>query len=225
MEKRFHILLLTTIFMLILWIWQIAVVHLADPHNLQAQIAIRQNPKKVIIYPKRGNIFTSDKQLLVGSNINYQIDLDITAIKKYCKRNNKNYETISDTISTIISAYSDISPKRLKLLLTSNYSTIFIDDDVSEKNLQLLNDELSKRSLPGLRSSFSRIRRTYPKDKLAARLLGMVGSPDNASKGESIYTVKGKCGIEKSFDEELSGTFGWKQTIFDAKNKRIPLLR
>ncbi len=224
MEKRFHILLLATIFMLLLWVWQLVAVHLTDPHNLKPQIALRQNPKKVIINPKRGNILTSDRQLLVGSIINYQIDLDINAIKNYCKRNNKNFATISDTISTILCKYSDVSSKHLKNIFASNYSTVFIDDDVSEKNLQLIKAELSKRNLPGLRSNFSKIERTYPKDKLAARLLGMVGSPNNSSKGEFIYTVEGKCGLEKSFNEELSGTFGWKQSIFDAKNKRIPIL-
>lgn len=228
MEKRFHLLLYVTIIILLLWIWQLAAVHISDPHNLKSQIAMRQNPTKVIINPKRGNIFTGDRQLLVSSIINYQVDLDITSIKNHCQRNGKNYDVISDTISTIISKYTDHSTESVKRLLYADYPAIFIDDDLSESDLRHLKDEFSSRDIPGVCSNFSKIERTYPKGKLAARLLGMVGPPHNnsaSSSGESIYTVEGKCGLEKSYNDDLSGIFGWKQTIFDAQNKRIPIVR
>jgi len=75
--------------------------------------------------------------------------------------------------------------------------------------------------------NFSKIERTYPKGKLASRLLGMVGNTeaDNYSDTvQSLYTLEGKCGLECSFDKDLSGSFGWIETISDAKNKHIPLL-
>ncbi|MFO7896205.1 MAG: hypothetical protein R6U84_04665, partial [Candidatus Cloacimonadales bacterium] len=168
MEKRYTLLLLTTILLLIVWIVQLFSVHLLDPHNLSGQISLRQNPSKRIINPKRGNIFTSDRQLLVGSVIHYQADLDLISLRNHCQRNAVNYSALSDSLSVIMSKYTGASASRIKQRLTSKKKSVMIDNDISERNILQLKAAFFQRKIPGLVVSFSKIERTYPKGKLAS---------------------------------------------------------
>ncbi|MFO7895376.1 MAG: penicillin-binding transpeptidase domain-containing protein, partial [Candidatus Cloacimonadales bacterium] len=120
------------------------------------------------------------------------------------------------------------SASRIKQRLTSKKKSVMIDNDISERNILQLKAAFFQRKIPGLVVSFSKIERTYPKGKLASRLLGMVGKiePDGVSGADqSLYTLEGKCGLESSYNDQLTGSFGWVETISDAKNKHIPILQ
>ena len=227
MNNRYKLFLISTIGFILLWAFHLFVVQVADPHNLQDQIALRQNPSKKILYPNRGHILTRDNELLVGSIVHYQVDIDLNNVRNYSKRNNKNYDAVIDSISVIISNNTTIRRREIKRRLNSKSSSIYIDNKIPERDLMKLKSEFKRLHIPGLTSTFSQIDRTYPKGNLAARLLGMTGLPKKDINGisqKSLSILEGKCGLEKSFNEELTGSYGWKQSIYDAKNKRIPIV-
>ena len=227
MKFRFAIFIILNIIFIFIWISYLFAIQILDPHNFKKTIELRRNPSKQIIVSERGSIFDRNHELLVGSTRLYQIDLDRNAIIKYCKRNeNKQTSDVYRKISKIISEHTTLSQNSIlqKLNKNSTSSSIFISDDISETKLTKIKSDLKEEKIPGLVANFCEIRRTYPKNQLAARLLGMIQKKEEKDNRNSIFDLEGVCGLEATFDDELSGKFGWQEIINDANNKRIPLL-
>ena len=227
MKFRFAIFIILNIIFIFIWISYLFAIQILDPHDFKKTIELRRNPSKQIIVSERGSIFDRNHELLVGSTRLYQIDLDRNAIIKYCKRNdNKKTSDVYRKISKIIAEHTTLSQNFIlqKLNRNSASSSIFISDDISETQLTKIKSDLKKEKIPGLVTNFCEIKRTYPKNQLAARLLGMIQKKETKDKQNSIFDLEGICGLEATFDDELSGKFGWQEIINDANNKRIPLL-
>lgn len=64
--------------------------------------------------------------------------------------------------------------------------------------------------------------RVYPNGALAAHVLGFVGKLENTNHTSEIF---GCDGIEKSFNDKLSGVSGWRVTGFDSRRNELVGLR
>ncbi|NQV19523.1 MAG: PASTA domain-containing protein [Armatimonadetes bacterium] len=227
MKFRFIIFMILSIIFIFIWISYLFTIQILDPHNFKNTIELRRNPSKQIIVSERGSIFDRNQELLVGSTRLYQIDLDRNAIIKYCKRNkNKQTSDVYQKTSKIIAEHTTLSQNSIlqKLNKNSTSGSIYISGDISETQLTKIKSDLKKEKIPGLVENFCEIKRTYPKNQLAARLLGMIQKKEEKDNQNSIFDLEGICGLEATFDDELSGKFGWQEIINDANNKRIPLL-
>ncbi|MCD4818231.1 MAG: PASTA domain-containing protein [Candidatus Cloacimonetes bacterium] len=227
MKLRLTIFVMINSIFILIWMIYLFIVQIMDPHDFKNVINRRQHLSKQIITSYRGNIYDRNKQLLVSSIKLYQIDIDRNAISKYCKKNAVKGIKIADVyqeIAKIISKYTAISRKSVLLKLNTNLkaNAVFIVKNITENDIENIKAKFGEENIPGLVKSFSGIRRTYPKNKLAARLLGMVKSSEK--NRETIYDVRGKCGLESTFDTELSGKYGWKEVFSDANNRKIPFL-
>ena len=177
MKFRFAIFIILSIIFIFIWISYLFAIQILDPHDFKKTIELRRNPSKQIIVSERGSIFDRNHELLVGSTRLYQIDLDRNAIIKYCKRNeNKKTSEVYQQISKIISEHTFLSQNSIlhKLNKNSTFGSIYISDDISETQLTKIKSDLKKEKIPGLVANFCEIKRTYPKNQLAARLLGMI---------------------------------------------------
>jgi len=71
--------------------------------------------------------------------------------------------------------------------------------------------------------------RIYPKKEILSHILGYVGkaSHKDIEKNPFLKYIKitGKSGVEKSYNQYLTGELGYKEVIVDAKNKIIKLLK
>lgn len=229
MKKRFYFFLLLNAALVLTWIVYLFIVQLLDPFDFENVVKLRTNPSKEIIIPKRGKIFDANMNLLVNSNKYYQLDLDRKIIIKECKKNKTDVETILAKIVRIMHSNSDLSENYLtKVIYKKPLSTsIYISENFNESQMLSIKKAFKTEKIAGLISTFSKTKRNYPLGKLGSTFLGLVKeSSTNDERGieESIYKVHGVCGLEKSFEEELSGEIGWKETIEDANNRRIPFL-
>ncbi len=230
MKIRLSIFIILNFIFVLLWVVYLFTIQILDPFNFKDTIEIRQNPSKKIIVAERGNIYDRNSELLVSSIKYYQIDIDKNAILKHCKRNpDKKVSKIYSSIASIVSNYTDISKKKIqqKLNKINRYTSVLISDNITESQLTKIRSDFKEKRIPGLVINFKKYRRSYPKNKLAASLLGMIRSNEeenNFDTRNNFYKLYGVCGIESTFEKELSGKFGWQETIYDANNKRIPFL-
>ncbi|MDY6915939.1 MAG: penicillin-binding transpeptidase domain-containing protein, partial [Candidatus Cloacimonadota bacterium] len=136
--------------------------------------------------------------------------------------------TILSSIAEIISTHSNLKKEDIeKKLLLSSSNSVYITDDLSESEISAIESDFADANISGMVKTFSKIERNYPKGRLAARLLGMVKQEKTDNRdlnNNSIYTQKGVCGIEATYNKELAGQYGWKEVIRDAKNNRFPAM-
>ena len=228
MKFRLSIFLILNGLFILIWVGYLFNVQILDPHNFEPVISKRHHLSKQIVISYRGNILDRNQQLLVSSIKLYQIDIDRNAIIQYCKRNATKQIKIAEIynkVAKIISERTDVKYKSIvkKLNSARQANSVYIGKDITENQITEIKKEFDSEKIPGLVKNFSGIKRTYPKNKLAARLLGMVSSV-NDDNAESIYRVKGICGLEATFENELAGKYGWHEVFSDAKNQNIPFL-
>jgi cell division protein FtsI/penicillin-binding protein 2 len=232
MKLRLAIFILINMIVSLIWVSYLFAVQMLDPHHLRSHVIRRQNYSKQILIPNRGDILDRNGQILVSSMKLYQIDIDRSAIIQFCSRHPEKNLTVSDLyqkIAGIISENSSLKAETIitKLNTSQNVASIHIADNFSESEMNSIQTLFSQDKIPGLVKTFSGIRRFYPKDKLAASLLGMITPSDrnaNEKSNESIYNIQGVCGLEATFEADLSGKYGWREVVSDAKNQRIPFL-
>ena len=227
MNIRIKYFIAFNIILILIWIGYLFSIQILDAHKLKANVRIRQNPSKEILIPNRGNIFDREGKLLVSSAKYYQLDVDRRAIIDDIKRGSElSSNEVFNKIATIVSENSDAKKNLLlrKLNKESLYSSIYLAKDISENQLHNIKEEFTKEKIKGLVTSFSKIKRSYPHDKLGANFLGIIDDKGNGTSGNSIYSTIGRNGIEATYNQQLSGEIGWRETIYDANNRMIPLL-
>lgn len=227
MNIRIKFFIIFNIILILIWIGYLFSIQILDAHNLKSNVQIRQNPSKEILIPDRGNIYDREGELLVSSIKYYQLDVDRRVIIDNCnKKSRSTSKEIFDKIAGIISDNSKADRKFLLKRLNKEplYSSVYLTNNISENQLHLIKQEFAKEKIKGLIASFSNIKRSYPHNKLGANFLGIICDRNKGNSGNAIYTAFGGNGIEATYNEHLSGEIGWKEIIYDANNRMIPLL-
>ncbi len=227
MNTRIKFFLVFNIILIIIWIGYLFSIQILDAHHLKSNVQIRQNPSKEILIPDRGNIYDRDGKLLVSSIKYYQLDVDRRAIINDRKKESQlTSKEVFDKIAEIISNNSKADRNFLLKRLNKEplFSSVYLTNNISENQLHLIKQEFAKQKIKGLVVSFSNIKRSYPHNKLGANFLGIIDDKNQGNSGNAIYTAFGGNGIEATYNEHLSGEIGWKEMIYDANNRMIPLL-
>lgn len=127
-------------------------------------------------------------------------------------------ESLSDTEARKILIVRDL----IKSQGYTKYQPVTIASDVSEATIAQVEEKALE--LPGISISNEPVR-TYPNGTLAAHILGYIGKIPSASESEYLNNEKisyskndmvGLAGVEKSQEEKLHGTDGYKKVKVDA---------
>lgn len=228
MRTRYAFLVVVFGFLTLVWSIYLFSLQIFDPFNLTKTIERRYSPRKEMLIPTRGSIYDANGNLLVSSISYYQIDIDRKSVSIWAEKKKLNLEDAFRQISEAIGKNCSITPDKVmqRLKINDKPTSIMITNKVREMELDRIIKTFSEKDLPGLNYGFSSMKRIYSQEILAARLLGSVRAdtdgfdPETASK--QLYSLKGICGIESTYNDLLAGAYGWRDVIFDANHERVP---
>lgn len=156
----------------------------------------------------RGKIYDSNMNLLATTNTSWRIFISTKDIKKAEKENKTKYSTI---ISKGLSQILDVSEESLlKKIQSTNVLDVTIKKSATEKEYTLVLDFIKKNKLEKMVFTESQSSRYYPKNTLAAHVLGFTGS-DN----QGLY------GLEYYYDSTLKGVDGYYLYAKDANGNAL----
>ncbi len=242
MAARLKIFRKVIILILAFFVLHLIVITLFDPFNFKEKINTRHKIYKLEEYYHRGDIYDRNGNLLATTQYVYQLDLLKGLIHK--RVNNEQQESrIFDLYSRIFCEYTRYDTSRIATgIKKSEYSSIFLGDNLlisqinnitSKIKLEVKKDSILgisvNQAVTALKVTRLSERRIYPYERLAPRLLGLavantvrIQSPDeNGEKGVRFQHLKGRCGMEKTFEKYLRGENGWQEIICDANGDKI----
>jgi cell division protein FtsI/penicillin-binding protein 2 len=228
MRSRYRLLVVFFGMLTLVWAGYLFALQIFDPFKLGDARRIRYTPHKEILIPTRGSIYDSNGNLLVSSISYYQIDIDRNAVKNWADEKKISLREAYTRISRAISNNCSVGSKEVmrRLTLNDKLTSIQITNKIREMELESILKAFDKEKLPGLNHSFASMKRIYSQNILAARLLGSVRAVsdgfDTETRNRSLYKLSGSCGIESTFDDLLSGDYGWREVVYDAKHRRMP---
>jgi len=225
MKLRLRSLTIVYSAVIVVWVVYLFSVQILDPFELRDKRTGRYKPSKEIIIPRRGPIFDRNNELLVISQKIYQIDIDKAYIKNTYSRSKSNSpESVLLRIAEIIAHNTEKEKNEIvKRINSSRTSSVWLGADFRELEIEKIKTQLEEEKIKGVVISFTAMERLYPRDELAARILGKAASKadSNSTTSESIYSLDGVCGLEVVYDSYLKGKYGWRTCYYDANNKKI----
>lgn len=179
-------------------------------HTKYTKMANGQHWNEQQLPAGRGNIYTSDNHLLVGTEFNYLMYGEpnkITNKEEYAKKlADLMAEIKTSNVGSKISSYEVLPSNKTELFIYyyNKYLPLLSKDLMwvsLEKSLTPLEkEEIEKSKLENIGFEDSPIR-YYPESSLASHVLGFVASNDRGEK-------QGYFGIEGKFNEDLKGRPG-----------------
>lgn len=165
--------------------------------EMLSELAKSQYGGLVKIFPKRGEIKTSDSFPIVTNKVSYLLYINPTQIK------DKN--TTVRTLSSLL----DMTTASISARLLPNKLWVSIKEGIEASQ----KEKIEKMRIPGVgfEENYSRF---YPEASTAAHLVGFVGKNDS---GED----KGYVGLEGFYDRYLRGKEGYAIELSDALGKPI----
>lgn len=197
-RRRMMCLFALVIIALSLLIVRLAWIQIVDSPRLQ-ELAYDQQTRDRTINSARGTIYSSDGKVLAISASMETISVTPTQVK--------NPEELSQKLADLLNLqYEDIYKK-----VTSKTALVTIAKNVTKETTDLLRTWISDTKTAGVKIDES-TKRYYPNNSLASHVLGFVGT-DN----QGLY------GIEKTYEDILTGIPGRIISETDGKGNDIPL--
>jgi penicillin-binding protein 2 len=188
-----------------------------EKHNYYKKLALENIRKKIYLKPTRGIIYDSNHIPVAFNELKFTLSL-----KPHMKDNN-----LTETLNYIKEAIPTISIEKLKKrykrknsLYNHNYISILEYMDYNQ-SLPVI-PMLSQNENIKIESDYLRI---YPFKNVMSHIIGYVGKANSkeikSSPKLKIIKITGKNGIEKSYNDYLMGSLGYRDVIADAKNRII----
>ncbi len=220
LDKKLKVYTYLVILLLTLLGVRLAIVQLFNNETYQTQA--KENRIRLLpIKAPRGEIYTSDTEVLASNEIVYSLSLTYLGVTQQ--------EIVIDNLLMILKDYypeisREFIEEKVELQKYRLYEPITLIRDVSWDLVVKL--EENRQSLPGVTIVVEPLR-SYPRGATAGHVLGYIHSIDggeleNSEDGEySINSLIGKSGIEKEYERVLKGIDGARRVEVDAQGRPI----
>jgi cell division protein FtsI/penicillin-binding protein 2 len=224
MKTRATILKYFFLVVLSYWVATLAILQSCDPHNLSTRQKERYNPVKEYMVANRGNIYDRNGNLLVGSQKLFQIDVDLLILQQRAENRKQDINSYFLQIDDIFTRNSNLNQGRTyDILRFANVRSPMISDSFTEEQVHRIRAEMNSAGFRVMTSTFASLRRIYPRENLASRLLGITESiSDDSRHNRYTFRLRGSNGIEKTCDRDLAGNYGWREIMLSPSKNRLP---
>ncbi|MFD1430915.1 penicillin-binding protein [Lacticaseibacillus mingshuiensis] len=217
-RRRFGILLLG-ITLLALGVFVIRFFYIStggkvDSANLAKERA-KQYTTSQTLKAKRGTIYASDGTIIAEDASTYKIYAALN--HTYVDGDKKNYVVDKDKTATVLAKYLAMS-KAAILKVLDQPGLDQVEFGTAGANLSLaLKQQIEKEKLPGI-GFYDSPSRLYPNGVFASHVVGLA----QATSSDTNKQLTGVMGLEKSFNNILKGTNGWRRTQTDTYGYELP---
>lgn len=193
-------MLIVCVVLLVLLFVRLIFIQILDFDNFKEK-AYEQQTRERSISAKRGTIYDATGQKVLAQSVSVNI---ITAVPNSIAKADK------DKVATKLAEILELDKDKVLSKLTKNSSTEIIASKVNQEKAEKVLSYIEEEEVEGIRVDEDTLR-VYPYKELLAQVLGFVGT-DN----QGLY------GLEKYYDDELSGIPGKIVGSTDGKGRETP---
>ena len=200
---------------------KLAIVQLFYNDSYQTQ-AKENSIRLVAIKAPRGEIYTSNGEVLAANELVYNLSLNTLGIKNKDQIINRLVKILAEEYPEIT---AEVIEEKVDLQKDRLFELVTIVRDIPWELVVAL--EESRHELPGVTITVEPLR-FYPQEELAGHLLGYIHSinPEEIAAQQEgheydINSLIGKSGIEKQYESYLRGVDGARQVEVNAKGHPI----
>lgn len=182
-----------------------------------ADLAERNRIRTIPLIAPRGRILDREGRIIVDNTSAYSVAL--------LRENIKDMKTSMAGISSGLGLDEGAIQERIDRYKHSPaYQPIIIKEDASQADVAFV--ESHRLEMPELEVVLMP-RRTYPKDGLASHVLGYVGEVTAEMLDSGEYPnlqpedVVGRSGLEKEYNDYLTGRDGYKKVVVDSRGREM----
>ena len=174
--------------------------------------AFRNSIKAVPMLAPRGKILDRDGRVIVDNNPSYSVLLNRQVLK---------YEHLQPIAEGLGLDYGELLAKVHRFDSRPRYTPIIIKSDLTTADLAFVEAHRDPKTFPEMELLHSD-RRLYPQGGLAAHVIGYVGEVSDQELDSPEFAkynpgdVVGKFGIERQYNELLTGVDGQRQVMVDS---------
>jgi penicillin-binding protein 2 len=201
---------------LLVGIWNLQLLRNKHYVELAERNRIRSTP----LAAPRGKILDRNGQILVDNRPSFTLVV--------MRDNLPSIENSLDLLATGLKLDKGFLQSQFeKYRNLPSYLPIILKEDINKEDLSFIKSH--RLELPGL-EEITFPRRSYPERQLAAHLLGYVGeiSEKQLASEEFDYSkpgdIVGKAGVERVYNQILTGIDGQKKVVVDSRGKEVAVL-
>ena len=184
----------------------------------------KQSVRRVLLPAPRGRIFDRDGNLLADNRPSYCIAVYVEELRRPGAWSNtvNAVDQRIDELSAALGLPRQISRAEIRRHISRRLPLPLLAwQDIDERTLARFAEEFAND--PGM-DIYVQPERIYPRGTLAAHVLGYVGREKPVETNEvfhyNVLGMKGRAGVEASFDDVLSGVPGGKLITVDVSGYR-----
>ena len=183
--------------------------------ELYSEQADRNRIKALPILAPRGKILDRDGRVIVDNHSTFSLILS---------RENLKPEHLRPIADGLHLDYEELAGRLNRFKSRPRYVPIIIKDGLTPGEISFVEAHRDNESFPEMELIHAQ-RRLYPRDGLAAHVIGYVGEVSEAELNTLAFVkyhqgdVIGKAGIERQYNDLLTGVDGQRQVVVDNRGR------
>ncbi|MEP7354044.1 MAG: penicillin-binding protein 2 [Acidobacteriota bacterium] len=189
-------------------------------HETNSELAARNRIKTILVPAARGRMLDRDGKVIVDNQPSYAARL---------MRENLKPEHLAPIAKALGLSLEDLQARVAEYASSPKYRPIPIKQDLTEADLAFMESHKDADTFPEL-DLIQIPRRLYPKDGMAAHVVGYVGQVNDTELNSAEFArysqgdIIGKQGLERQYNDLLTGVDGERRVEVDVKGNERKLL-